>query len=96
MHHTRKTASLYNVREASVFKLSRLRVPRYKHFMQTMSFAIVIDPFSNSAHCSASLIIHGRPNPKVTATDFTGDCDVLLGTRIHVGRGTIVCHRDLM
>jgi hypothetical protein len=96
MHHTRKTASLYNVREASVFKLSRLRVPRYKHFMQTMSFAIVIEPFSNSAHCLATLIIHGRPNPKVTATDVTRDCDVLLGTGIHVGRGIVACHRDLM
>lgn len=41
LHHTRKTASVYNVREASVFKLSRLRVPRYRHFMQTVSFAIV-------------------------------------------------------
>ena len=40
-HHTRKTASLYNVKEASLFKLSRLRVPRYRHFMQTVSFAIV-------------------------------------------------------
>jgi hypothetical protein len=25
-----------------VFKLSRLRVPRYRHFMQTVSFAIVL------------------------------------------------------
>ena len=96
MHHTRKTASLYNVREASVFKLSRLRVPRYKHFMQTMSFAIVTDPFSNSAHGLASLVIHGRPNPKVTDTDFTRDCHVILGIGIHVGRGIIVCHRNLM
>jgi hypothetical protein len=43
LHHTRKTASLYNVKEASVFKLSRLRVPRYRHFMQTISFAIVLN-----------------------------------------------------
>ena len=33
---------MYNVKEASVFKLSRLRVPRYRHFMQTVSFAIVL------------------------------------------------------
>jgi hypothetical protein len=41
LHHTRKTAALYNTKEASVFKLSRLRVPRYRHFMQTASFAVV-------------------------------------------------------
>jgi len=47
LHHTRKTASLYNVKEASIFKLSRLRVPRYRHFMQTVSFAIVSILFYN-------------------------------------------------
>jgi hypothetical protein len=48
LHHTRKTASLYNVKEASVFQLSRLRVPRYRHFMQTASFAVVLFRYWNS------------------------------------------------
>lgn len=92
MHHTRKTASLYNVREASVFKLSRLRVPRYRHFMQTMSFAIVAHPSSDSTNRLASRFIHGSSDPEITAPDFTWDCDVFLGFGIYVGRGII---RDL-
>ncbi|OLL21682.1 Calcium channel YVC1 [Neolecta irregularis DAH-3] len=41
-HYMRKAASIYDARESSIFKLSRLRVPRYKHYMQTTSFAILL------------------------------------------------------
>lgn len=41
-HRMRKAASTYDAREASIFKLSRLRVPRYRHWMQTISFAILL------------------------------------------------------
>ncbi|CCX35432.1 putative Cation channel family transporter [Taphrina deformans PYCC 5710] len=41
-HKMRKAASTYDAREASIFKLSRLRVPRYRHWMQTISFAILL------------------------------------------------------
>jgi len=37
-----RTATLYNPREASLFKLSRLRVPRYRNILSTMSFAILL------------------------------------------------------
>lgn len=38
----RRSASLYDPREASLFKLSRLRVPRYRQFLSTCSFAILL------------------------------------------------------
>ena len=38
----RRSASLYDPREASLFKLSRLRVPRYRQFLSTGSFAILL------------------------------------------------------
>lgn len=41
-HKMRKAATTYDAREASIFKLSRLRVPRYRHWMQTISFAILL------------------------------------------------------
>ncbi|BFZ58953.1 hypothetical protein PYCC9005_006021 [Savitreella phatthalungensis] len=41
-HNMRKAATTYDAREASLFKLSRLRVPRYRHWMQTLSFAILL------------------------------------------------------
>lgn len=41
-HRMRKAATTYDAREASIFKLSRLRVPRYRHWMQTISFAILL------------------------------------------------------
>lgn len=41
-HGLRKAATLYDAREASLFKLSRLRVPRYRHWMQTISFGILL------------------------------------------------------
>lgn len=38
----RRSATLYDPREASLFKLSRLRVPRYRQFLSTCSFAILL------------------------------------------------------
>lgn len=38
----RRTAMLYDPRNASLFKLSRLRVPRYRHILSTFSLAILI------------------------------------------------------
>ncbi|OJD17101.1 hypothetical protein AJ78_02802 [Emergomyces pasteurianus Ep9510] len=42
---TRRSVTLYNPREASLFKLSRLRVPRYRQVLSTMSFAILLGLF---------------------------------------------------
>ncbi|GAJ14618.1 unnamed protein product, partial [marine sediment metagenome] len=41
----RRSASLYDPREASLFKLSRLRVPRYRQVSSTLSFAIMLGLF---------------------------------------------------
>lgn len=41
----RRTASLYNPRDASLFKLSRLRVPRYRQVLSTLSFATLLGLF---------------------------------------------------
>lgn len=41
----RRTVSLYDPRQASVMKLSRLRVPRYRSFLSTLSLAILIGLF---------------------------------------------------
>lgn len=38
----RRSATLYDPREASLFKLSRLRVPRYRQFLSTGSFAVLL------------------------------------------------------
>ncbi|KAI4191088.1 MAG: hypothetical protein LQ346_004799 [Caloplaca aetnensis] len=38
----RRSVTLYDPREASLFKLSRLRVPRYRQFLSTASFAILL------------------------------------------------------
>ena len=38
----RRTVTLYDPRDASLFKLSRLRVPRYRQFLSTLSFAILL------------------------------------------------------
>ena len=38
----RRSATLYDPREASLFKLSRLRVPRYRQFLSTTSFAVLL------------------------------------------------------
>ncbi|KAK3323415.1 hypothetical protein B0T19DRAFT_203425 [Cercophora scortea] len=38
----RRSVSLYDPRNASLFKLSRLRVPRYRQFLSTCSLAVLI------------------------------------------------------
>jgi len=38
----RRSATLYDPKEASLFKLSRLRVPRYRQFLSTCSFAVLL------------------------------------------------------
>lgn len=38
----RRAATVYDARDASLFKLSRLRVPRYKHATSTFSLAILL------------------------------------------------------
>lgn len=42
---TRRTVTLYNPRQASLFKLSRLRVPRYRQIFTTFSFATMLGLF---------------------------------------------------
>ncbi|GAO18158.1 hypothetical protein UVI_02036600 [Ustilaginoidea virens] len=41
----RRTVMLYDPRQASMFKLSRLRVPRYRSFLSTISLAVLIGLF---------------------------------------------------
>jgi hypothetical protein len=41
----RRSVSLYNPRDASLFKLSRLRVPRYRQFLSTLSYAVLLGLF---------------------------------------------------
>jgi hypothetical protein len=41
----RRTAALYDPRTASLFKLSRLRVPRYRQILSTCSLAVLIGLF---------------------------------------------------
>ncbi|KIX04379.1 uncharacterized protein Z518_05247 [Rhinocladiella mackenziei CBS 650.93] len=41
----RRAVTLYNPRDASLFKLSRLRVPRYRNILSTISFAILLSLF---------------------------------------------------
>ena len=38
----RKTVTIYDPKDASLFKLSRLRVPRYRSLLSTLSFAILL------------------------------------------------------
>lgn len=45
INSSRWTATLYNPKEASLFKLSRLRVPRYRNILSTISFAILLTLF---------------------------------------------------
>jgi hypothetical protein len=42
---TRRTVTLYDPRDASLFKLSRLRVPRYRQFFSTCSLVILLALF---------------------------------------------------
>lgn len=39
---SRRSVTLYNPRDASLFKLSRLRVPRYRAALSTLSFAMLL------------------------------------------------------
>ncbi|KAL3454360.1 hypothetical protein BJX65DRAFT_260390 [Aspergillus insuetus] len=41
----RRSVTLYDPRHASLFKLSRLRVPRYRQFLSTLSFAVLLGLF---------------------------------------------------
>ena len=41
----RRSVTLYNPQEASIFKLSRLRVPRYRQFLSTCSLAVLLGLF---------------------------------------------------
>ena len=41
----RRSVTLYNPKEASLFKLSRLRVPRYRQVLSTLSYAILLGLF---------------------------------------------------
>jgi hypothetical protein len=41
----RRTVTLYDPRYASLFKLSRLRVPRYRQFLSTCSLAVMLGLF---------------------------------------------------
>ena len=41
----RRAVTLYNPRDASLFKLSRLRVPRYRNLLSTCSFAVLLALF---------------------------------------------------
>lgn len=40
-----RSVTLYNPRDASLCKLSRLRVPRYRQFLSTVSFAVLLGLF---------------------------------------------------
>jgi hypothetical protein len=42
---TRRSVSLYDPSDASLFKLSRLRVPRYRQLFSTLSYAIMLGLF---------------------------------------------------
>ena len=41
----RRSVTLYDPRDASLFKLSRLRVPRYRNILSTLSFAVLLGLF---------------------------------------------------
>lgn len=43
--HRHRLVTLYDPRDASLFKLSRLRVPRYRQVISTVSFAIMLGLF---------------------------------------------------
>lgn len=43
--HGHRVVTLYDPRDASLFKLSRLRVPRYRQVISTVSFAIMLGLF---------------------------------------------------
>ncbi|RMZ85522.1 hypothetical protein DV737_g686, partial [Chaetothyriales sp. CBS 132003] len=43
--HIRRSVTIYNPRDASLFKLSRLRVPRYRNILSTLSYAVLLGLF---------------------------------------------------
>ncbi|RMZ77685.1 hypothetical protein DV738_g4313, partial [Chaetothyriales sp. CBS 135597] len=45
MAHFRRSVSIYNPQDASLFKLSRLRVPRYRNILSTLSYAVLLGLF---------------------------------------------------
>lgn len=55
---TKRSVTIYNPRNASLFKLSRLRVPRYRQALSTISFAILLFLFLAVTY-SQSLSITG-------------------------------------
>lgn len=57
----RRTVSLYDPRQASIMKLSRLRVPRYRSFLSTLSLAILIGLF---------LAVLSRRSVKITGLEL--------------------------
>jgi len=57
----RRTVTLYDPRQASPFKLSRLRVPRYRSFLSTLSLAVLIGLF---------LAVLGRRSARITSLEL--------------------------
>lgn len=57
----RRTVTLYDPRHASLFKLSRLRVPRYRFFLSTISLGILIGLF---------LAVLGRRSAQITTLEL--------------------------
>lgn len=57
----RRTVSLYDPRQASIMKLSRLRVPRYRSFLSTLSLAVLIGLF---------LAVLSRRSVKITGLEL--------------------------
>ncbi|MCJ1472384.1 hypothetical protein MMC13_001031 [Lambiella insularis] len=58
----RRSVTLYDPKDASLFKLSRLRVPRYRQFLSTCSFAVLLGLFlavlaDRSLHITALEVI---------------------------------------
>ncbi|KAF4126791.1 Integral membrane channel protein [Geosmithia morbida] len=58
----RRTVMLYDPKQASMFKLSRLRVPRYRSFLSTLSLAILIGLF---------LAVLTRRSTQITGLELT-------------------------
>lgn len=57
----RRSVTLYDPRSASPFKLSRLRVPRYRHILSTCSLVILIGLF---------LAVLGQRSSKITSLEL--------------------------
>ena len=57
----RRSVTLYDPRQASLFKLSRLRVPKYRSFLSTISLAVLIGLF---------LAVLSRRSAKITGLEL--------------------------